>query len=77
MFPIGEKEISKLLDMKYIKDIYISGTRGFLYNTFIISGAVTFEKDNSSFSNNFSYFSSLAHSAINLKTFSVLISLIR
>ena len=53
MFPIGEKEISKLLDMKYIKDIYISGTRGFFYNTFIISGTVTFEKDNSSFSQRF------------------------
>ena len=53
MFPIGEKEINELLDMKYIKDIYISGTRGFFYNTFIISGAVTFEKDNSSFSQRF------------------------
>lgn len=53
MYPIGEKEISELLDMKYIQDIYISGTKGILHDTFIISGAVTFEKDNSSFSQRF------------------------
>ena len=53
MYPLGDKEINKILDMKYIENIYISVTKRIIYDTFTIYGVVTFRKDNSSFSQEF------------------------